>query len=335
MASTSTELPEGRDLAEWQKMEDDEDLERQGLTGQRRWKGKSKDVDYSPDVALSSIDEERTQVNGAAKSYPPLSEEAAEERAVMENLKRWENSERLRRKAARESKSYSTSSAPSPLTELTRRASQVLFRRSTGSTRGSVTILRTESPTALDDLEQQQGFGRLAHTNTGDAARNPFQDPAGTTSDVALVTPTTADPFRTEGTPEERKRSDSTSTIRGGITPVQPVPKRPTLETLESSFLGGGQDRAHAPIPRPIEIPTTPAPQHAYEGGGAVPARISGPEGMRIRREWQRLERMRKSGTRETRRTVVDGLALWFEGEERSRRTGRSYEPIRVKVYPR
>ncbi|CAE6430970.1 unnamed protein product [Rhizoctonia solani] len=303
MASTSTELPEGRDLAEWQKLEDDEDLERQGLTGQRRWKGKSKDLDYSPDVALSNIDEERTQVNGASKSYPPLSEEAAEERAVMENLKRWENSERLRRKAARESKTYSTSSAPSPLTELTRRASQVLFRRSTGSTRGSVTILRTESPTSLDDLEQQRASARLVRTNTGDAARNPFQDPAGTASDVALVTPTTADPFGTEGTPEERKRSDSTSTITGGITPVQPVPKRPTLETLESSFLGGGQDKAHAPVPRPIDIPTTPAPQHAYEGGGAVPARISGPEGMRIRRavaeaqeDEEELEREKRDG---------------------------------------
>ncbi|KAJ1304563.1 hypothetical protein OPQ81_005704 [Rhizoctonia solani] len=303
MASTSTEVPEGRDLAEWQNLEDEDELERQGLTGQRRWKGKGKDIDYSPDVALASIDEERTRVNGASKSYPPLSEEAAEERAVMENLKRWENAERLRRKAARESKTYSTSSAPSPITELTRRASQVLFRRSTGSARGSVTILRTESPTLLDDLEQQRASTQLVHANRDNAARNPFRDPSGAASDVALVTPTTADPFRSDDGADGRQRSDSTSTITGGVTPVQPVPKRPTLQTLESSFVGETRDRAHMPTPRPIDVPTTPAPQHVYEGGGAIPARISGPEGMRMRRtvaeaqeDEEELEREKRDG---------------------------------------
>ncbi|KAG8691382.1 hypothetical protein FRC11_004495 [Ceratobasidium sp. 423] len=302
MASTSAEMPEGRDLTEWQRLEDADDLERQGLAGQRRWKGKSRDTDYSPDVALSSIDEERTQVNGVSKSYPPLSEEAAEERAVMENLKRWENTERLRRKAARESKTYSTSSAPSPITELTRRASLALFRRSTGSTRGSATVLRTESPAPLDDIEQRRHSAQPGRVNTADVARNPFRDPAGAASDVALVTPTTADPF-TEASSEGRERSDSTSTITGGVTPVQPVPKRPTLETMGSSFLGGAQGKAHAPTPRPIDLPTTPAPQHVYAGGGTVPARISGPEGMRIRRsvaevqeEEEELEREKRDG---------------------------------------
>ncbi|CAE7066061.1 unnamed protein product [Rhizoctonia solani] len=298
MASTSTVIPEGRDLAEWHQLEDADDLERQGLTGQGRWKGKSKAVDYSPDVATASIDDERAEVNGAAKSYPPLSEEVAEERAVLENLKRWENTERLRRKAARESRSSSISSVPSPITELTRRASQVLFRRSTGSNRGSATIVRTESPTALDDLEQQRDSAQPARAKTDNPAGNPFQDPAGAASEVALVTPTTTDPFK----PEERQRSDSTSTITGGVTPVQPVPKRPTLDAAQSSFLGGTHDRA-APTPRPIDIPTTPAPQHVYEGGGAVPARISGPEGMRIRRtvaeaqeEEEELEREKRDG---------------------------------------
>ncbi|CAE6472350.1 unnamed protein product [Rhizoctonia solani] len=300
MAPTSAEIPEGRDLAEWQQLEDVDDLERQGLTGQR-WKGKGKDVDYGPDVALSSIDEERAAANGASKSYPPLSEEATEERAVMENLKRWENTERLRRKAARESRTFSTSSAPNPITELTRRASQVLFRRSMDNTRGNVTILRTDSPTALDDLEQQRASTQSARAKT-DNAGNPFQDPAGA-SEIALVTPNTTDPFRPGGSSRERQRSDSASTITGGVTPVQPVPQRPALNALESSFLGGAQDRDHAPAPRPIEIPTTPAPQHVYEGGGAVPARISGPEGMRIRRsvaqaqeEEEELEREKQDG---------------------------------------
>ncbi|CAE6517838.1 unnamed protein product [Rhizoctonia solani] len=261
MASTSAEVPEGRDLAEWQQLEDTDDLERQGLTG-RRWKGKSKDVDYGPDVPLSSIGEERTAANGSSKSYPPLSEEVAEERAVME----------------------------------------VLFRRSSDSTRGNATILRTESPTALDDLEQQRASAPPTRAKTDDAARNPFQDPAGAGSEIALVTPTTTNPFRPVNSPEERPRSDSTSTITGA-TPVQPVPRRPTLETLESSFLGESREGAHVPAARPIDIPTTPAPQHVYEGGGAVPARISGPEGMRIRRtvadaqeDEEELEREKRDG---------------------------------------
>ncbi|CAE6414931.1 hypothetical protein ACGC1H_007093 [Rhizoctonia solani] len=300
MAPTSAEIPEGRDLAEWQQLEDTDDLERQGLTGQR-WKGKGKDADYNADVALSSIDEERTAVNGASKSYPPLSEEATEERAVMENLKRWENTERLRRKAARESRTFSTSSAPNPITELTRRASQVLFRRSMDNTRGNVTILRTDSPTALDDLEQQRASAQAGRAKTDDGG-NPFQDPSGAASEVALVTPNTTDPFRPGGSSGERQRSDSASTITGGVTPVQPIPQRPALNTIESTFLGA-QDRDHAPTPRPIEIPTTPAPQHVYEGGGAVPARISGPEGMRIRKtvaqvqeEEEELEREKQDG---------------------------------------
>ncbi|KAF8757291.1 MFS general substrate transporter [Rhizoctonia solani] len=316
MASTSAELPESRDLGEWHRLEDGDDNERQGLTGQGRWKGKSKELDYS-DPGLTSIDEERAQVSGASESYPPLSEDAAEERAVMENLKRWENAERLRRKAARDSKTYSTSSAPNPLTELTRRASQVLFR----------------SPTALDDLEQQRGSAQLARTDTDNTTRNPFRDSAGVTSEVALVSPATADPFKPNGSPKERPRSDSTSTITGGITPVQPVPKRPTLETFDSSFLGS-QNRGHAPTPAPIDLPTTPAPQHAYEGGGAVPARMSGPEGMRIRRtathvqeEEEDLEREKRDG-----RWWTDWLCGLKERRDPGGQVRRSHEPIRVRL---
>ncbi|KDN45194.1 hypothetical protein RSAG8_05109, partial [Rhizoctonia solani AG-8 WAC10335] len=330
MASTSAEVPEGRDLAEWQQLEDTDDLERQGLTG-RRWKGKSKDVDYGPDVPLSSIGEERTAANGSSKSYPPLSEEVAEERAVMENLKRWENTERLRRKAARDSRTSSVSSVPSPITELTRRASQALFRRSSDSTRGNATILRTESPTALDDLEQQRASAPPTRAKTDDAARNPFQDPAGAGSEIALVTPTTTNPFRPVNSPEERPRSDSTSTITGA-TPVQPVPRRPTLETLESSFLGESREGAHVPAARPIDIPTTPAPQHVYEGGGAVPARISGPEGMRIRRtvadaqeDEEELEREKRDG-----RWWTD----WLCGLKERRDPG-GQGGLRQDIYPR
>ena len=300
--------PESRDLTEWSRL-DDTDQDEQEEHAERRWKGKGKDTNHAgtdlesgiSNPVVSHADEDTIDGSGRRGSYPPLSEEVEEERAVVENLKRWENAERLRRKAVRESRSMSTSSAPSPITELSRRASQILFRRSTGSKRDSATRLRTDSPTPLDDLEQQRNSSHLTRTQTDDTARNPFRDPAAAASDAALMSPATGDPF--QPSTSRVQRSDSVSTVTGGTTPVQPTPQRPVLQAMGSSYVGDGQERAHAPTPRPLDLPTTPAPQHLYEGGGIVPAPVSGREGMRIRRtlaerqeEEEELERERRDG---------------------------------------
>lgn len=85
--------PEGRDLTEWSRLEDqDRDEELQEHSQERRWKGKSKDMDFKgfdaemgvPQAAMPSLDEEREENGGVNGTYPPVSEEAAEEREVAE-----------------------------------------------------------------------------------------------------------------------------------------------------------------------------------------------------------------------------------------------------------
>lgn len=84
--SPSTTTPESRDLGEWRQVgHTDPDEEEVGQ--RQRWKGKSKDTHFGGGDAemgnggMNSMDEERVGTNG---SYPPLSEEAAEEREVVE-----------------------------------------------------------------------------------------------------------------------------------------------------------------------------------------------------------------------------------------------------------
>ncbi|QRV79401.1 hypothetical protein RhiJN_07416 [Ceratobasidium sp. AG-Ba] len=303
MASALQSL-ESRDLGEWRQLEDQEpDQDDEERNQSRRQKGKSKDLDFRGFDAEMGVSEpevaERESMNDARGSYPPMSEEAAEEREIVENLKRWEVAERLRRKAMRESRSLSGgSTTSSPVVNLARRASQVLFRRSTGSNRDSATRVRTDSPTALDDLEQQRSS--LTRIETADTERNPFRDAAAAESNpaLALMTPTSADPFANK----KHERSDSMSTVTGE--PAQPIPQRPILQASGSSFLTEEPGAIRIPPPRPLDIPTTPAPQHVYEGGGAVPARMSGPrEGMRVRRtaaeaeeDEEEIERERQEG---------------------------------------
>lgn len=305
--------PEGRDLTEWSRLEDqDRDEELQEHSQERRWKGKSKDMDFKgfdaeigvPQAGMPSLDEEREENGGVNGTYPPVSEEAAEEREVAENLKRWEVAERLRRKAVRDSRSSSGTSVPSPVTSLGRRASLLIFRRSTSSSRNGATILRADSPTPLDDIEQQRNSRQLVRTETAETTSNPFKDPAASPSEAALMSPTSADPFRPSAKARERTRGDSVSTVTGAE-PVQPTPQRPILQASGSStFFTEEPEGVRIPRPQPLDLPTTPAPQHLYEGGGKVPANMSGPpDGMRIRKtvaqvqeEEEELERERRDG---------------------------------------
>lgn len=293
---------ESRDLGESRQPEDQEpNQDEEEFDQRRKRKGKSKDLDFRGfDSEMGVSESDGGGVNEAGGSYPPISEEAAEEREVVENLKRWEVAERLRRKAVRESRSVSGgSTVPSPVTALARRASQVLFRRSNESARENATRIRSDSPTPLDDLEQQRYS--LARSESTDTARNPFRDPAAAESEstLALMSPTSADPFASK----KHERSDSTSTVTGE--PVQPVPQRPILQASgSSSFFTREPGAVRMPPPRPLDIPTTPAPQHVYEGGGPVPARMSGlGEGIRVRRtaseeqdEEEEIERERRDG---------------------------------------
>ncbi|KAG9126210.1 hypothetical protein FRC07_004428 [Ceratobasidium sp. 392] len=309
MATVHTPL-ESRDIGEWTQLHDEE--EEEDRDQRRKRKGKSKDMDsqgFDAEMGMSPAGEtakldEREEGTGVDGSYPPMSEDAAEERRVVENLKRWETAERLRRKAMRDSRSLSGGSVvPSPVTALGRRASQLLFRRSTSSSRDTSTRLRTDSPTALDDLEHQRRS--LTRIESADTTRNPFRDPAAADSDaVALMSPSSTNAFSTEQ--KKQGRTDSMSTVTGETAgPVQPTPQRPILQASGSSTLFTQEPGSiRAPPPRPLDIPTTPAPQHRYEGGGAIPARMSEPrEGTRamravaeVQEEEEELEREQREG---------------------------------------
>ncbi|KAG9099240.1 hypothetical protein FS749_001747 [Ceratobasidium sp. UAMH 11750] len=228
MASALPSL-ESRDLGEWTQLQDEEpDQDEEDPDQRRKRKGKSKEVEFEAEMGVHQDGEmatlnEREEGGGVGGSYPPMSEEAAEEREVIENLKRWEVAERLRRKAMRDSRSLSGgSTVSSPVAALGRRASQLLFRRSTSSSRDAPTRLRTDSPTVLDDLEQQRNS--LSRIETADTARNPFRDPASGSSDaVALMSPTSAVPFQSDIGQKKSGRSDSMSTVTGETGgPVQP-----------------------------------------------------------------------------------------------------------------
>ncbi|KAG9103042.1 hypothetical protein FRC06_000369 [Ceratobasidium sp. 370] len=310
MASALPSL-ESRDLGEWTQLQDEEpDQDEEDRDLRRKRKGKSKEIEFDAEIGVPQASEmatlnAREKGSGVGGSYPPMSEEASEEREVIENLKRWETAERLRRKAMRESRSLSGGSAvSSPVAALGRRASQLLFRRSTSSSRDAPTRLRTDSPTALDDLEQQRNS--LTRIGTADTARNPFRDPVAAGSNAELMSPTSSVPFQSDIEQKKHGRSDSMSTVTGETAgPAQPAPQRPILQASGSSTLFTQEPGSvRVPPPRPLDIPTTPAPQHVYEGGGPVPARISGPrEGMVVKRtvaeiqeEEEELERERRDG---------------------------------------
>jgi hypothetical protein len=91
MASTVPSL-ESRDLTEWTQLEDQEPHTDEEASQKRKWKGKSKDLEFrgfdaemgvSDPNALPSLDE-REEGGEVGGSYPPMSEEAAEEREVAE-----------------------------------------------------------------------------------------------------------------------------------------------------------------------------------------------------------------------------------------------------------
>ena len=92
MASALQSL-ESRDLGEWTQLEDQEPNQDQEERKQRRKsKGKSKDIEFQGFDAEMGVaqangmtsPDEREEGNGAGGSYPPMSEEAAEEREVVD-----------------------------------------------------------------------------------------------------------------------------------------------------------------------------------------------------------------------------------------------------------
>ncbi|EJU04059.1 hypothetical protein DACRYDRAFT_114478 [Dacryopinax primogenitus] len=151
-----------------------------------KWKGKARavEVDLENGVGIQMGTLDYTQVDSVSPtaSYPPVSDDTMEERKVAENLKRWEEQDRQRRKAARDarrSRAESSTGDPSlsagSLAEVTRRASYLLRggrRREGAPERTSVHSMTSDAP--LRPLS----MGVLRAGEPADAERGMLQEPA-------------------------------------------------------------------------------------------------------------------------------------------------------------
>ncbi|KAF5317069.1 hypothetical protein D9611_003793 [Ephemerocybe angulata] len=102
-------------------------------------KGKEKEIEtWSADTRESSpvdFSQNEALTGSQGSSYPPVNDEEEETRRIQENLKRWEQAELQRRKAARQSTSISSTggAAPSSLVENVSRRASLLWNKKRGS----------------------------------------------------------------------------------------------------------------------------------------------------------------------------------------------------------
>jgi len=117
--------------------------------------------------------------------YPPISEDAEETRRVEENLRRWEVAERQRRKAARGSQSFS---APSLVSDVSRRAS-LLFSRRKGrqqsiSTLGNHAALQSQD--SIDVVPLTYSVHHAPSPTRSEHERDLFTNPSTPVAQVTI-----------------------------------------------------------------------------------------------------------------------------------------------------
>ncbi|KAK7041934.1 hypothetical protein VNI00_008916 [Paramarasmius palmivorus] len=269
MSPTDRHPPvEDRDVADHY---DDDDDEPRRLSAASKGKQREAFSDDDQDTAESP-------------AYPPGNDETAETRRIEENLRQWEVTERLRRKAARESFT-STSNTSSIASEVGRRAS-LLWRGPSQSRHralgGNHTALQSQDSVdhlPLDNMVQSPGLSPRQSTTitppspatpetiTENDPRNPFANPpepllspfADSHQSAAVMSPTTEPP------PVSQNSSGSTS-------------ERPTLQAT-SSFTG------KAPPPQPLGLPPPRTPPPIDEPPHSTPAPTLYPEGEAVQEE--------------------------------------------------
>ncbi|KIO30761.1 hypothetical protein M407DRAFT_5506 [Tulasnella calospora MUT 4182] len=218
-------------------------------SGRRKWKGKGIDpaerrgsASSSSSPAEEGVDgmeppEAGAAPGGATESYPPMKDEELETRRVQENLRRWEEAERQRRKAARDSR---TARTPSTLIS---------------DVAGYVTNFGSSKPASRKKDSRTDSIGTIPSIPDGAATRAGGWTAARTrdSEDVELEGP--KDPKRTppDATPTKanfQKRlatrpsqssivtTDSVSTVTSGprnpfSTPSGVIPAKPSEEQDE------------------------------------------------------------------------------------------------------
>ncbi|KAM5543242.1 hypothetical protein V8D89_003116 [Ganoderma adspersum] len=230
----------------------------------KRTTGSGEDDDDDEDE-----DEGENEDSGALEGYPPTKEDEAESRRVQENLRRWEVSERQRRKAARESSSHSPSSSrdkainnsPSLFADLFRRDSRKVPLGGVGAHHALSTTDRDTYAVPLEDLDTPS-VDRFSIPSTPEP-ENPFDTPSASRTSLNI-------PDNPAIMTESDSAPSELSTSLSGKNHLD-VPKQPVLEA-SSSFVGpeaeaetdGAVKRTKSkrqpPPPQPLDLPVPKVP---------------------------------------------------------------------------
>ncbi|KZW00285.1 hypothetical protein EXIGLDRAFT_761899 [Exidia glandulosa HHB12029] len=229
-----------------QRLPSDDDLQKNNPSGSStellapaRWKGKAKatdqdlEVDTGSDIGEHASSSEQDAESGTElTTYPPTNEDEAESKRIEENLRRWEEAERQKRRAQRESKVLSSS--PPSRTSIVGGGWDALFARSTARREstynphrplrrdtqeepadGSYATHRADSPTT--PVPNTPGLSPATATTPNAAGSSPFSDAAAAASG----------PLMEPGTPGEVP----------SMSPLSSPPARPVLQASQSTQL--------------------------------------------------------------------------------------------------
>ncbi|KZT54221.1 hypothetical protein CALCODRAFT_519544 [Calocera cornea HHB12733] len=178
----------------------------------QKWKGKARavevDIENGMEVPMNVLDYTQIDNVSPTASYPPVSDEAMEERKITENLKRWEEQERQRRKAFRETRRSRAGTPSDPslsagsLADVTRRTSY-LFR---GGRRRPGTADRTSLQSSNSDAPLRPR-SMATPREGGDAELGILNEPTTPSTAGSATIRTPGNPFSPQTSPTSARQS--------------------------------------------------------------------------------------------------------------------------------
>ncbi|KZO93090.1 hypothetical protein CALVIDRAFT_566808 [Calocera viscosa TUFC12733] len=204
-----------------------------------KWKGKARAVDVDlengMDVPMNVLEYTKVDSVSPTASYPPVSDDAMEERKITENLKRWEEQERQKRKAARDAR-RSRSDVPgdpslsgSSLADVTRRAS-LLFR---GGRRRPGTADRSSLQSSNSDAPLRPR-STATPRDGGDAELGILNEPTSPSTAGSTTIRTPGNPFSPQTSPISARQSSQFGS--GGKPKPKSHARPPRNSSISSAF---------------------------------------------------------------------------------------------------
>lgn len=215
------------------------------LLSPARWKGKGKATEQDLDPGSDIGDHEHERVPGQSDSseqldgpgadavgasYPPTTEDEEESKRIQENLRRWEEAERQKRRAARESRLITAPNRTSVVEDAARGLTRLLsrsgprresvhnphrpLRPTSGDAEDGYALHRPESPSTPRPMTPGLSPASTAHPSPPAqslaAAASPFSDAHAATADPAgpLMEPV-SNPASVPPTPDEHPQHPS------------------------------------------------------------------------------------------------------------------------------